>query len=81
MIAPTLGDPDWGTWGSAGRLTRSMMPAHSLWDRTGLAANDSDATCHSLPSLVVSSGHERLAGALRLFLHGITTAAQALPGC
>ena len=67
MIAPTLGEADCGISGS-GRLTRSMTPAHSLWDLTGFAANDSDATCHSLLVLVVASGKERLLEALRQFL-------------
>lgn len=67
MIAPTPGEAVCSTSGS-GRVTRSMTPAHSLCALTGFAANDSDATCHSLPILVASSGEERLLGALRQLL-------------
>ncbi len=45
---------------------RSMTPAHSLYDLTGLAAKDRDATCQSMPILVLLPGQERVLGVFLL---------------
>ena len=64
-MAPTLGDADCGADGS-GMLMRSMTPAHSRWDLTGFAANNSDVTCQRVLILLMLSGQERVFGVFLL---------------